>query len=197
MQERYHDYIIRKMKEERMNENLLNNPSYETKTYDWTDIERAANRFVSMMLTDLWKPDYVVGVIPDGLVLATIIADKIDAELYTIFEGETNCWLAEDAFGTVEDVETYKTRWDHNKRKKILILNGTDNINFFDWLKDDWQGGCFPKETYAWDSIWNNSVRFGAIGKKTGNVLNKNANHSVQYLYDTNERINHTFPWNF
>jgi len=195
MQERYHDYILRKMREERMNEEPLINPSYETKTYNWEDIEKAANQFVAMMLTDMWKPDYVVGVIPDGLVLATLISQKIDAELYTVFKSESNCWLAEDAFGVVTDVDTYKSRWDNQQRKKILVLNGTDDRDFFEWLVSDWQSACFPKEDYAWNAVWNNSVRFGAIGKNVKNTLHKDANRSMSYLYDTNEYINHAFPW--
>jgi hypothetical protein len=183
MQERYHDYVLRKLREERMSD-------YDTKTYNWKDIEKAANQFVAMMLTDMWKPDYVVGVIPDGLVLATLISEKIDAELYTVYKSESNCWLAEDAFGVVTDVDTYKSRWDHLQRKKILVLNGTDDRDFFEWLVSDWQSACFPKEDYAWNAVWNNNVRFGAIGKNV-----KNNSTSVTYLYDTNEYVNHAFPW--
>ena len=32
----------------------------------------------------------------------------------------------------------------------------------FNWIVNDWQTNCFPKDP-AWEEVWNNNVRFATI----------------------------------
>ena len=66
---------------------------------------------------------------------------------------ESNCWMAADAFGALdpEDVAIFKNRWDNTKRKKILIVEDiNDSGATLQWIKQDWEAGCFPEEKATW-----------------------------------------------
>jgi hypoxanthine phosphoribosyltransferase len=79
---------------------------------------------------------------------------------------ESNLWMAEEAFGYVptDEQETLKSRWDISRRKNILIVDDiNDSGATLQWIKDDWQSGCLPNETTAWNSVWNKSVRFAVL----------------------------------
>ena len=144
------------------------------KYYTWQDIERAADSIIAQMCKDEWCPDYIVGITRGGLPLATIISYRLGVRLETLKiklrdaepdeKCETNCWMADDAFGIVEDKELYKTRWDISRRKKILVVDdindGGDTLN---WLVKDWQDSCFPKEESSWQAIWGKTVRFAVM----------------------------------
>lgn len=165
-------------------------------TYSWNDIHQAAQSIALQMYNDSWNPDYIVGIVRDGLPLATILSHMIDTEMWTLnVDGsETNCWMADDAFGVVENQDLYKTRWDINQRKNILVV---DSINIdgskFEWIKKDWQSSCFPNEDYAWKSVWNKNVRFAVMTDVDNcefqpdydwHTIHTSCNPVVQYPYE-------------
>jgi hypoxanthine phosphoribosyltransferase len=142
--------------------------------YTWQDVERAADSIVAQMCRDEWCPDYVVGITRGGLPLATILSHRLGVRMETLKIKlrdaqpdeccETNCWMADDAFGVVEDQELYKSRWDPNIRKKILIVDDINDTGAtFNWLVKDWQSSCFPKEDAAWNAVWGKTTRFAVM----------------------------------
>src|SRR6056300_1727785 len=105
--------------------------------YSWQDVENACVNIALQMYKDDWRPDYIVGITKGGNVPATILCnmlgirgEALKVSLRDDAEGdcESNCWMSEDAFGYVDEEErnTYKSRWDIAKRKKILVV---DDIN--------------------------------------------------------------------
>lgn len=142
--------------------------------YSWQDVEKAADKIILQMYKDAWRPDYIVGITRGGLPLATIISNKLDVRMETLKVKlrdakedeccETNCWMADDAFGYVSDQETYKSRWDPDKRKKILIVDDiNDSGTTFEWIKKDWQSSCLPNEEHAWNAVWGKTTRFAVM----------------------------------
>jgi len=100
------------------------------KYYSWQDVERAADSIVAQMCKDQWCPEYITGINRGGLPLAMLLSHKLDTKMYTVDiqlrdgkenDCESNLWLAEWAFGYVdqEDRDTYKSRWDCNKQGHI------------------------------------------------------------------------------
>lgn len=181
----------------------------KTKTYTWDCLERAAQSILVQLYNDNWKPDYVVGITRGGLPLATLLSHLTKATMHTLdvrlrdpaigMGPESNLWLAEDAFGYVpfEEQETYKCRWDINRRKKILIVDDINDTGAtFNWIKEDWQGGCLPGEDNAWNSVWENSVRFAVMTENLSSDF-----HNVKYYYDTvnkaEEDVWLIYPWEY
>lgn len=142
--------------------------------YSWHDIENACLNIVLQMYRDQWRPDYIVGVTRGGNVPATILSNMLDipgeALKVSLRDGgdsacETNCWMADDAFGylQLEEQEVLKSRWDTKKRKNILIVDDiNDTGSTFNWIKSDWQSSCLPNED-SWNTVWGNNVRFAVI----------------------------------
>ena len=145
------------------------------KFYSWQDVERMCVSIVNQMYKDNWRPDYIVGITRGGNVPATIISNmtgiRCEALKVALRDGdesecEVNAWMSEDAFGYVplEDQETYKSRWDIARRKKILIVDDINDTGAtFNWIKKDWQSSCLPNATEVWDKVWGNSVRFAVL----------------------------------
>ena len=145
--------------------------------YTWKDIEHMIQTINNMMFADNWRPDYIVGLTRGGLVPATIMSNMTGIMMHALdvrfrdtdpnYTGpETNCWMAEDAFGYVDEDEReiYKTRWDINKRKKILIIDDiNDSGKTLNWIRQDWESSCFPDERAAWDSVWGNTVKVATL----------------------------------
>jgi hypoxanthine phosphoribosyltransferase len=142
--------------------------------YSWQDIERQCQSIVNQIARDSWMPDYVVGITRGGNVPATIISHMLNVRCEALkvalrdnSECETNCWMAEDAFGVVYE-ENYNSRWDIDLRKNILIVDDiNDTGDTLKWIQQDWQSTCFPNEEYAWGSIWERTVRFATLVHNT------------------------------
>ena len=125
------------------------------------------------MQRDRWQPDYVVGLTRGGLVPANLISQYLDVPMHTLKVslrdsngGESNLWMAEEAFGYVPQAqqELIKSRWDPHFKKNILIVDDINDTGAtLDWIREDWQSGCLPGETNAWSRVWNNNVRFAVL----------------------------------
>lgn len=160
----------------------------------WDDVHKCAHKLALQMYQSGWRPDYIVGINPNGLPLSVILAHLLDVKHYTVdpFE-ESNCWMAEDAFGYVPEFDRdgifEKSTSDAEKKKNILVVNDT-NIDgkVFDWIKEDWQGGCLPNSA-NWDTIWGHNVRFATMYDSWG---------SVDYYYrDLGDEETVVFPWEY
>jgi len=170
------------------------------------DVERYVQDILRQISLDRFKPDYVVGITRGGLVPALMISHYLDIPCETLKVSlrdddgsncETNCWMAEDAIGYIstEQQDVYKSRWDIDVRKNILVVDDINDTGAtFNWIKQDWQSSCLQNEEYAWDSVWDNTVKFATL------VNNESSDYkSVSY---TGLEINKledprwiVFPW--
>ena len=137
-------------------EALLDGPMWritmKTINYDWSKVEKGIQHIAMQMYESEWRPDYIVGITRGGLVPAVMLSHMTNIPMHTLSiqlgaEGleentESNCWMAEDAFG-------YK-----DNQKNILVI---DDINrggdATAWLMNDWKAGCLPNDTLTWESV--------------------------------------------
>jgi hypoxanthine phosphoribosyltransferase len=175
------------------------------KIYTWADVEHMCTDIVLQMYKDMWRPDYIVGLTRGGNIPATIISHMLNVRCESLkvslrdadSECETNCWMSEDAFGYIDEYDraTLKSRWDINKRKKILIIDDINDTGAtLDWIKQDWQTTCLPNEKHAWDSVWGNNVRFAVLTENLSSGFD-----GVQYHADevnkAEEDVWLVYPW--
>ena len=117
--------------------------------YSWQDVERMCVSIVNQMYADNWRPDYIVGITRGGNVPATIISNMTGIRCEAIkvslrdddSESESNCWMAEDAFGY------------NAEPKKILIVDDINDTGAtFNWITKDWQASCLPDDCLLYTS---------------------------------------------
>ena len=173
--------------------------------YTWQDVEQTTESIVLQMYKDSWRPDYIVGITRGGLCLATMLSHKLDVRLETLKvklrdaeEGEsceTNCWMADDAFGYVSDQETYNAGWDLDKRKKILIVDDINDTGAtLNWIKKDWPAGCIPNDKERWDAVWKDNVRFAVLVDNLSSKFD-GVRYSSTTINKTDEDQWIVFPW--
>ena len=177
--------------------------------YTYNDLHDAATDIVLQMYNDAWRPDYIVGLNRGGLPLALRISHLIDINMYTLDvrlrDGsgngpESNCWMAEDAFGYVSEIDRddvwSKATSDPAKKKNILIVDDINDTGAtFNWIKDDWQSGCLP-DNPNWDTVWGQNVRFATMCEKTHTIFD-----GVNYNWKTVDTSEGdpwiVFPWEY
>ena len=172
--------------------------------YSWQDVENACVNIALQMYKDNWRPDYIVGVTKGGNVPATILCnmlgvrgEALKVSLRDDDQGpESNLWMAEDAFGYVNEEErnTYKSRWDIAKRKKILVVDDINDTGAtFNWVKQDWQSSCLPNE-HTWETVWGQNVRFAVITENLASNFD-GVNYSVHEVNKAEEDVWLVYPW--
>jgi xanthine phosphoribosyltransferase len=131
------------------------------------------NNLVSKICRDItvsgWKPDYVVGLTRGGLLPAVMLSHYFNVPCETLkvslrdgAECESNLWMAEDAFGYVNDPDAI-LKFDTRLAKNILIVDDiNDSGATLNWIMRDWPSGCLPNNN-QWDHVFNNNVRFAVI----------------------------------
>ena len=174
-------------------------------TYTWNDVERAVREIAMKMYKDNWRPDYIIGITRGGLVPAVMLSHMTGIPMHTLCvqlanddldeNTETNCWMAEDAFGYVSqgDRDIPEIYSNSDKKKKILII---DDINrggdAMEWIMNDWQSTCLP-DNPNWNTVWHGNVRFAAL------IDNTNAKVPMDYceeeFADENVTLWVEFPW--
>ena len=91
--------------------------TYPSKThYTWEDVHKCAHKLALEMYKTGFRPDYIVGLNRGGLPLSVVLSHLLDCNHYALdvrlrdnkdSEGpESNCWMAEDAFGYVSELLT-------------------------------------------------------------------------------------------
>ena len=151
---------------------------------------------VRAMNHDGFKPDYIVGLTRGGLVPAVMLSHYLDVPMHSLgvslrdntgFGPESNCWMAEDAYG-------YKSL-DEQDPKNILIVDDiNDSGATLNWIREDWQSGCMPDDTDRWNTIWGNTTRFAVMVNNEASDF-KDVNYVGQSINKLEEPIWCVFPW--
>jgi hypoxanthine phosphoribosyltransferase len=171
------------------------------KYYSWQDVEKMCVSIVNQMYKDNWRPDYIVGITRGGNVPATIISNMtgIRCEALKVSlrdddsESETNCWMAEDAFGYVGKDEDRVTGGP--LEKKILIVDDINDTGAtFNWIKQDWPSGCLPDDP-KWGTIWGNNVRFAVLTDNLSSEFTCCVNYCCDTVNKAEEDVWLVYPW--
>ena len=173
--------------------------------YNWQDVENSCINIALQMYKDNWRPDYIVGITRGGNVPATILSNMLNVRGEALKvslrdatgESESNCWMATDAFGYVDEEEraNTKSRWDIAKRKKILIVDDINDTGAtFNWIKQDWPAGCLPNEE-SWKTVWHNNVRFATITDNLSSDFNGTVDYSVHEVNKAEQDVWLVYPW--
>ena len=170
------------------------------------EVKNAVQEILRQMHLDNFRPDYVVGITRGGLLPAVMISHYLKVPMHSldislrdnVQQGpESNCWMSVDAFGALssEEIAITKSRWDVAKRKKILIVEDiNDSGATLNWLKEDWEAGCFPDEQ-SWETVWHETVKFSTIVNNESSSFKE-----VDYTYETINKLETPdiwldFPW--
>ena len=166
--------------------------------YSWTDVERMCVSIVNQMYKDNWRPDYIVGITRGGNVPATIISNMtgIRCEALKVSlrddasESESNCWMAEDAFGYNDGTLVTAGPLE----KKILIVDDINDTGAtFQWIQEDWKAGCMPDDP-KWDRVWGNNVRFATLTENEASNFG-GVTYSCHALNKAEEDVWLVYPW--
>lgn len=171
------------------------------KYYSWADVETMCVSIVNQMYKDGWRPDYIVGITRGGNVPATIISNMtgIRCEALKVSlrdddsESETNCWMSEDAYGYVSEDELKVTGGP--LEKKILIIDDINDTGAtFNWIKENWQSTCLPRDP-KWERIWHNNVRFATLTDNLASEFNGKVDYTVHEVNKAEEDVWLVYPW--
>ena len=176
--------------------------------YSWTDIERMCVSIVNQMYKDNWRPDYIVGITRGGNVPATIISNMtgIRCEALKVSlrdddsESESNCWMAEDAFGYVSELDRdgimENVKSDSNAKKNILVVDDINDTGAtFNWIKQDWMSSCLPDDP-NWDTVWGGNVRFATMTENFSSQF-PDVNYWWHEVNKSEENTWLVYPWEY
>ena len=159
---------------------------------DYCNLVQKICRDISL---DTWRPDYVVGITRGGLLPAVMISHYLDVSMHTLkislrddnsetSSVESNCWMAEDAFG-----------FDMDRPKNILVVDDiNDSGATINWLMTDWRSNCQP-HSEQWDNIWNNNVRFAVVVDNLSSKCEVGMNYSGMEVNKLEDDVWIDFPY--
>jgi xanthine phosphoribosyltransferase len=155
--------------------------------YTWQQVESQTQEILRQIQHDAWRPDYVVGLTRGGLVPANLISQYLEVRMETLKVSlrddtsapESNLWMAEDAY----------------EGSKILIVDDiNDSGATLNYIKQDWQSSCFPKDK-RWKEIWGNNVRVAVLVDNESSKSKLNVSYSAVDLNKAEEDSWIVFPW--
>jgi len=154
--------------------------------YTWQQVEGAVLDIARQMFAHDWKPEYIVGLTRGGLVPANLLSQYTGIPMHTLNvslrdsnSGESNLWMAEDAF----------------KGKKILIVDDINDTGAtIDWIKQDWPSGCFP-HSETWNTLFGYNVRFAAVFDNLASKANVKMNYTGEEINKAEKDVWIDFPF--
>jgi hypoxanthine phosphoribosyltransferase len=172
--------------------------------YSWEQIEGAVLEIARQMQEHNWRPDYIVGITRGGLVPANLLSQYTGIKMHTLNVslrdgdgGESNLWMAEDAFGYIPDEKrTENGGWVSlsKYRKKILIIDDiNDQGSTINWIKQDWQSGCLPDDL-VWEEVWGDNVRFAVLTHNQSSTF-KDPDYYAWSVNKAEEDCWLVYPW--
>jgi hypoxanthine phosphoribosyltransferase len=163
----------------------------------WDDARNLTAELVRQMSVNDWSPTRVVGISRGGLTTAAMLSHYYAVPLTALHvslrnhqETESNCALAEAAFGYCNEIPE---GFDFSLREQILIVDDIcDSGSTQQWIKQDWMACCLPNHS-AWNSVWNNNVRFAALVHNLGSTLE--IDYAGQTIDKREKDVWVEFPW--
>lgn len=175
------------------------------KTYiTWADMLAQTQDIIRQIHQDAWRPDYVLGITRGGLTPANLISQYLDVPMHALKVSlrhgehcESNCWMAEDAFGYVRatDNDYSWTRSDANQRKQILIVDDiNDSGATINWIRQDWQRSCLP-DADIWAEVWGANVRLAVLVDNESSDCELPISYSAMQVNKLEDPQWIVFPW--
>jgi len=166
--------------------------------HTWSDIEHQTQEILRQIHADAWRPDYVVGLTRGGLVPANLISQYLGCRMETLkvslrdgSQQETNCWMAEDAFG----YDGAESSPSIESRKNILLVDDiNDSGATLNWIREDWMSSCFATSP-VWEGIWGHNVRVAVLVDNESSKNEIPISYSAVGLNKAEEDCWIVFPW--
>ena len=174
--------------------------------YEYLHIHEMVNNISFQMYKDNWRPDYIVGLTRGGLIPAVIMSNTLGIPMHTLkvslrdhADTESNCWMAEDAFGYIMATSVPRPKdeptSDPSLRKNILILDDINDTGAtLDWIIQDWQGSNLPNDP-AWADVWGNNVRFAVLIDNLSSKFSRKIDYSAVEINKSEEDVWIVYPW--
>ena len=166
--------------------------------HTWQDVESQTQEILRQIHSDAWRPDYVVGLTRGGLVPANLISQYLGCRMECLkvslrdgAEQESNCWMAEDAFGYGGD-DDYPA--DSLKKNILIVDDINDSGATLNWIRNDWMSSCFSTSP-VWDHIWGHNVRVAVLVDNESSKSEIPVSYSAVDLNKAEEDCWIVFPW--